>query len=94
MSFYYKMVRAPDRYTFKSQLMMNMPLAMFNFIINKGCSAEHSLTETILHYAKQAEENDRQSKQLTDRRRTGTNARLGRTTKPLTVPTPSPCPHT
>jgi hypothetical protein len=100
MSFYYKMVRyatqmvqAPDRYTFKSQLMMNMPLAMFNFVISKGCSAEHSLTETILHYAEQAEENNRQSKQWTDRRYTGTNARLGRTIKPLTVPIPRPCPR-
>jgi hypothetical protein len=89
------MVQVPDHYTFKSQLMMNMPLAMFNFMISKGCSGEHSLTETILHYAKQAEENDRQSKQWTDWRCTGTNERMSREdSQASTVPTPRPHPCT
>jgi hypothetical protein len=50
------MIRAPDWFTFKTQLLSGLPQTMVSFIFDKGCSAESSSTETILYYAREAEE--------------------------------------
>jgi hypothetical protein len=67
MAFYHKltrhasrMVRPPDRYTFKSHLVTRMPGPMFNYLLSKEVTAEYSTVKTILHYARRVEENARQ----------------------------------
>jgi hypothetical protein len=63
MSYYHKleryatrMIRAPGRFIFKTQLLSGLPQTMVSFIFDKGCSAESSSMETILYYAQEAEE--------------------------------------
>jgi hypothetical protein len=55
-----RMVRPPDRYTFKSHLVMRMPSTMFNYLLSKEVTVEYSTVETILHYARRVEENAHQ----------------------------------
>jgi hypothetical protein len=55
-----RMVQPPDRYTFKSHLVMRMPSTMFNYLLSKEVTTEYSTVETILHYARRVEENARQ----------------------------------
>ena len=63
MSYYHKleqyatrMIRAPDWFTFKTQLLSGLPQTMVSFIFDEGCSMESSSTETILYYVWEAEE--------------------------------------
>jgi hypothetical protein len=63
------MIRAPDRFTFKTQLLSGLPSAMVSFIFDKGCSAEASSTRMILYYAREAEEIFRKKKRYQERRR-------------------------
>ena len=64
MAFYHRMmwyaarmVRPPDRYTFKRQLIMRLPKDIFDYLLSKEVSAEYSTMESILHHARRAEEN-------------------------------------
>jgi hypothetical protein len=52
-----RMVQPPDHYTFKSHLIMRMPSTMFNYLLSKEVTAEYSMVETILQYARRVEEN-------------------------------------
>ena len=67
MTFYHRMmryatwmVRPPDRYTFKRQLIMRLPRDVFDYLLSKEVSAEYSTMESILHHARRAEENAHQ----------------------------------
>jgi len=69
MSYYHKleryatrMIRAPDRFTFKTQLLSGLPSAMVSFIFEKGGLAEASSMEMILYFAWEAEEIFRKKK--------------------------------
>ena len=75
MAFYHKlmrhaarMVRPPDRYTFKSHLVARMPGNMFNYLLSKEVTAEYSMVEAILHYARRVEENARQRARWSEER--------------------------
>ena len=64
MAFYHRMtryaaqmVRPPNRYTFKRQLIMRLPKDIFDYLLSKEVSAEYSTMESILHHARRAEEN-------------------------------------
>ena len=64
MAFYHRMtwyaaqmVRPPNRYTFKRQLIMRLPKDIFDYLLSKEVSAEYSTMELILYYARRAEEN-------------------------------------
>ena len=46
-----RMVKRPDSYTFKNQLMSNMPSGMFNDLTERNISAEYSKIREILDYA-------------------------------------------
>ena len=50
------MIQAPDPFMFKMQLMAGLPANFISFVLDKGCSAETSSADDILHYACQAEE--------------------------------------
>jgi len=63
MAFYYRlaryveqMVRPPNRYTFKKHYIMWLPKGIFDYLLSKEITAEHSKMEAILHHAKKAEE--------------------------------------
>ena len=77
MSFYQKlewyaarMICAPDRFTFKSQLLVGLPMRITSFILKRGCSAETSTTDTLLHYACSAKTVEWTKKCLKENRRT------------------------
>ena len=64
MAFYHRMmryatrmVRPPDRYTFKRQLIIRLPKDIFDYLLSKEVSAEYSTMESILHHVRRAEEN-------------------------------------
>jgi hypothetical protein len=64
MAFYYRltryaarMVRSPDRYTFKRHFIMRLPKEVFDYLLSKEVTAEYSSMESILHHARKAEEN-------------------------------------
>jgi len=50
------MVRPPNRYTFKKHYIMCLPRGIFNYLLSKEVTAEHSKMESILHHARRAEE--------------------------------------
>ena len=52
-----RMVRPPDRYTFKSQYMIRLLRQMYEFMVAQGTTLEYSSMETILHYARKVEDN-------------------------------------
>jgi len=63
MAFYYRlvkytewMVRPPNRYTFKKHYIMHLLKGIFNYLLSKEVTAEHSKMESILHHARRAEE--------------------------------------
>jgi len=63
MAFYYRlvryaewMVRLPNRYTFKKHYIMQLPKGIFDYLLHKEVTAEHSKMEAILHHARKAEE--------------------------------------
>ena len=67
MAFYHRlmqyaagMVRPPDRYMFKRHFIVRLPVPMFQYLMNKEVTAEYSKMESILHHARQVEENARQ----------------------------------
>ena len=67
MAFYHRMtqyaarmVRPPNRYMFKRQLIMRLPKDVFDYLLSKEVSAEYFTMESILHHARKAEENVRQ----------------------------------
>ena len=47
-----RMIRAPDRLMFKTQLMTGLPDNILLHILQKGCMTEKSSTEAILYYAR------------------------------------------
>ena len=49
-----RMVRPPERYTFKRQFMARMPEDILYYLISKEVTAEHSNMETILHHTRKA----------------------------------------
>ena len=51
------MVHPPDGYTFKCQLVLRLPKLVFEYLLNKEITAEYSMVEAILYYARKAEEN-------------------------------------
>jgi hypothetical protein len=50
------MIQGLDPFTFKMQLMAGLPGNIISFVLDKGCSAETSSADDILHYACQVEE--------------------------------------
>ena len=67
MAFYHRltqyaarMVRPPNRYTFKRHFIVRLPVPVFQYLMNKEVTAEYSKMESILHHARRAEENARQ----------------------------------
>ena len=73
MAFYHRMmqyatqmVKPPNRYTFKRQLIMRLPKDVFDYLLSKEMSAEYSTMETILHHARRVEENVHQMVQWLD----------------------------
>ena len=100
MSFYHKLERyaarmicAPDRFTFKPQLLAGLPTSITSFILERGCSAETSTTDTLLHYACSAETVERTKKRLKESRRTVDLSRSKAppsSSKPTKVKEPSP----
>jgi len=63
MAFYYRllrytewMVRPPDIYTFKKHYIMQLPKGIYDYLLSKEITAEHSMMEAILHHARKAEE--------------------------------------
>ena len=100
MSFYHKLERyaarmicAPDRFTSKSQLLAGLPTSITSFILERGCSAETSTTDTLLHYARSAETVEWTKKRLKENRRTVGPSRsraLPSSSKPTKVKEPSP----
>ena len=76
MAFYHRMtqyaarmVRPPDRYMFKRQLIMRLPKDVFDYLLSKEVSAEYSTMESILHHARRVEENARQLARWLDAQR-------------------------
>jgi len=62
-AFYYRltryverMVRPPDRYTFKKHYIMHLLKGIFDYLLSKEATAEHSKMESILHHGRRAEE--------------------------------------
>ena len=100
MSFYHKleryaarMIHALDRFTFKSQLLAGLPMSITSFILERGCSAETSTTDMLLHYARSAETVEWTKKRLKENRRTVDSSRsraLPSSSKPTKVKEPSP----
>jgi len=77
MAFYYRlmryaewMVRPPDRYTFKKHYIMCLLKGIFNYLLSKEVTAEHSRMEIILHHARRAEEGINQTATWYDARHT------------------------
>ena len=64
-----RMIRAPDRFTFKTQLITGLPDNILKQVLFKGCTAEKSSTETILYHARQAEDILRMKKRYDERKR-------------------------
>jgi len=63
MAFYYRlvryaewMVRPPNSYTFKKHYIMHLLKGIFDYLLSKEVTAEHSKMESILHHARRAEE--------------------------------------
>jgi len=63
MAFYYRltryveqMVRPPDRYTFKKHYIMHLLKGIFDYLLSKEATAEHSRMEGTLHHTRRAEE--------------------------------------
>ena len=63
MSYYYKlecyatrMIQTSNPFMFKMQLVARLPANIISFVLDKGCSAETSSVDDILHFACQAEE--------------------------------------
>ena len=52
-----RMVRPPDRYSFKRQLVMRLPKYIFDHLTLNGIMSERSNMQTIMHFAREAEEN-------------------------------------
>jgi len=83
MAFYYRlaryaewMVRPPYRYTFKKHYIMHLPKGIFDYLLSKEVTAEHSRIESILHHARRAEEGINQTAMWYDTRRTMRAERL------------------
>jgi len=83
MAFYYRlarymeqMVRPPDRYTCKKHYIMHLPKGIFDYLLSKEVTAEHSRMESILHHARKAEEGINQTAMWYDTRRTMRAERL------------------
>jgi len=62
MAFYYRlvryaeqMVRSPNRYIFKKHYIMWLLKGIFDYLLSKEITAEHSKMEAILHHARKAE---------------------------------------
>ena len=55
------MVRPPDRHMFKRHFIVRLPVPMFQYLMNKEVTAEYSKMESILHHARQVEENAHQT---------------------------------
>lgn len=77
MAFYYRltryadrMVRSPDRYTFKKHYIMRLPKRIFDHLVNKDVTPEYSKMEMILHHARRAEEVALQMSRYWDEQRT------------------------
>ena len=51
-----RMIHAPDQYTFKTRLMMGLPVAIRDVVLKKGATAETAPLRRILRYAEYAEE--------------------------------------
>jgi hypothetical protein len=51
-----RMIHAPDQYTFKTHLMMGLPMAIRDVVLKKGATAETAPLRRILRYAEYAEE--------------------------------------
>jgi hypothetical protein len=69
MSYYYKlewyanrMIEAPDVFTFRSQLVIRLPVNMVTFILDKGCTIETASMDEILFFAKEAEDIERMTR--------------------------------
>ena len=78
---------------FKSQLLAGLPTSITSFILERGCSAETSTTDTLLHYAHSAETVEWTKKHLKESRRTVDPSRskvLPSSSKPTKVKEPSP----
>jgi len=63
MAFYYRLmryaewtVRPPDINTFKKHYIMHLPKGIFNYLLSKEVTAEHSRMKSILHHTRRAEE--------------------------------------
>ena len=63
MSFYYRlvkyaeyMVRPPNKYTFKKHYIMQLLKGIFDYLLSKEITAEHTKMEAILHHSRKAEE--------------------------------------
>jgi len=88
MAFYYRltryaeqMVRPANRYTFKKHYIMHLPKGIFNYLLSKEVTAEHSRMESILHHARKAEEGINQTVMWYDTRRTMRAERLTQRTE-------------
>jgi len=75
MAFYHRlaryteqMVRPPNRYTFKKHYIMQLQKGIFNYLLHKEVTAEHSKIGAILHHAKKAEEGINQTATWYDNR--------------------------
>jgi len=82
-AFYYRlaryvewMVRPPDRYTFKKHYIMCLPKGIFDYLLSKEVTADHSRMESILHHARRAEKGINQTAIWYDTRRTMRAERL------------------
>jgi len=80
MAFYYRlaryaerMVRPPNRYTFKKHYIMRLLKGIFNYLLGKEVTAEHSRMESILHHTRRAEEEINQTVMWYDTRHTNMN---------------------
>jgi hypothetical protein len=51
-----RMIHAPDQYTFKTCLMMGLPISIWDAILKEGVTAETAPLQRILWYAQHAEE--------------------------------------
>src|SRR6202790_4082819 len=70
------MIQAPDPFTFKMQLMAGLPANIISFVLDKGCSAETSSADDILHYTCQAEEIGKMRKHFNEKKRIMDSTRL------------------
>jgi len=62
IAFYYRlarytewMVRPPNRYTSKKHYIICLLKGIFNYLLSKEITAEHSKMDSILHYTRRAE---------------------------------------